>query len=193
MTNPNVPGQFTEYHKFAGKFVTEYAELEFILRFLIRRMAGLNEAQYDILIGFPRSGEARALAKKLADIQPLDTPSRKVVNDAFEQLANITQLRDWVVHFGGIHRTPEQILMRGKVPSPWPDRLANLNDMWEAVADLNQITTTLNYYLAPDMPPDAVTEEFRHRQGPWRYKPLPQLKNPPPRGDCAGLSNPPPS
>lgn len=171
MSNPQA--EITEYHKFVGLFVTQFAFLEFGLRYIISKLAGVSQERFEALVGFPRSGEARAMVKKLADIEPLSDERRSVVNEAFAHLAHIVTLRDRVIHYGG-HTTAEgEVMLFTKeaigAPKYETHELANL---WNATQDLQTITSILALTLIPGL---RKASGFPHQKlEAWQYKPPPQ-------------------
>jgi hypothetical protein len=180
MSHPELP-EVTEYHKFVGLFVTEYAQLEHIIRTVIRVMSGLNEKKHEAIIGFPRSGEARALAKKLADLQDLPSGARTSINGAFDHLSTITLLRDRVVHFGG-YETDLGILLANKDGSFSREHdITEQKNLWNAAVDLRRIKMILLHHLLVSMPTGEI-REVALQQGPWRYIPPPQRNTHRPRG-----------
>ena len=157
-----------EYHLFAGKFITAYANLEWGLRWLAKILSGLDDDQYQALVGYPRSGDLRALVKKLADLKDLDAKKRRDVESAFNQLTIISKVRDWIVHYGALSSNEGKTFAVRKNESASSHTEFDLEKLKPALDDLYQISKVLTYNLA-DIP---LTGSF---DGTWRYKPLPPL------------------
>jgi hypothetical protein len=178
--------RFAEYHKFVGLFVNEFAQLEYVLRMIIRLHSGLTQDLYDALVGFPRSGEARGLAKKLADLYDLPPEKRSAVNRAFDHLTEIVQLRDRLVHYGGhpINDANEVALFaKSPIGSLGPATFTTQDNLWAAVNDLHHIKLVIVDHLIPGVP-SIISDDALH--APWQYKPLPQLNTRQQRDDRGG-------
>src|SRR3546814_17563315 len=98
MSNNPKPDPLTEYHRFVGSFITEYARLEFVLRYVLERMSGMDDATYRVLVGFPRSSDVIKKVKTLAETRKLSDESKAAIDDTFSQLRDITEIRDRILH-----------------------------------------------------------------------------------------------
>ena len=159
-----------DYHTFVGAFVAEYGQLEHILRHAIRNMSGLDSARYDLLVGFPRTSEIRSLARKLLDLYELPDAERMIIQDAFLHLADITQLRDRLVHYGAHPVADGGVVVFNKDGSYAQERDAISKDnLWAAARDLTAIRLIMARLIG--LPPGSIV--IGETRPTWRYKPPP--------------------
>lgn len=183
-----------EYFLFAGYFVNAYARVEHTLRMALCDLAGIDQEKFGILVGNPRSGDLINKVRKLCDIKITEDNAKEAVIDAFDQLSEITKLRDRVVHYGGfpISRDRTIMLAKGAAPTDLTHSETNLDNLWAAARDLDLIQSVFVYRIhpagrtVPEEPINAVRRE------PWQYTPLvpmrsdpksqnPQAQQPPPQ------------
>src|SRR3546814_16549785 len=93
MSNNPKPDPLTEYHRFVGSFITEYARLEFVLRYVLERMSGMDDATYRVLVGFPRSSDVIKKVKTLVATRQLSDGTKDAIEDTFSKLRAITKIR----------------------------------------------------------------------------------------------------
>ena len=170
--------QLNEYHRFMGWFLTEFANLEHLLRQLLLDHSGLSPAAFEVLQGFPRTSEVLDRLKKLIKLRGLTSNDLAAVDDAATQLKGITKLRDWIVHYGGHPVDGGQFLIRLK-PTERSDatgkafHLFTRDELWSAVQDFHLVRNILRYRLDRHLHPEhrKSLEINGVRNGPWRYTP----------------------
>ena len=174
-----------EFHVFVGAFVTEYAQLELIMRMLIGNLSGLDQARYDAIVGFPRNSDLRKLFRKLVGLA-LDGDDGKRVIDALNWLDKLTKLRDRIVHYGGVpagmgpngedDMIAAGVLISNKLLCTDPVRnYCDYGNLWHAVSDLWLIKHVFIAYLPGPKAFNDFGLQIVGDYGPWRYKPLPEL------------------
>lgn len=174
------PDAVSQYHQFLGLFISQFADSEFNIRRLLRIQSGLDDAMFDVLIGLPRSSDATNKLRQLALKRPdSDNEAKEAVSDALAQLGNVTQLRDWVVHYGGHPTDTGDILIRLK-----PNQISRTTgkhyhlfkpqELWNAIADIQRINFVLIFRLDPTLSSEelGIIHNFADRK-PWKYKPPP--------------------
>lgn len=168
-----------EYHRFVGSFISEYARLEFVLRYVLERLSGMTPETYRVMIGFPRSGEVIKKVRQLAETRNLDEDAKASLDDAFSQLTQITAIRDRIVHYGGHPLTDGDVLVFMKPrPEANHDQFTQ-QTLWNAVIDLNLINRIVLFRLGPREPAEWINAQELNgvRREPWRYKPPESLQN----------------
>lgn len=156
-----------DYYKIVGAYVSEYAELERIMRDAIRAMSGIDEATYAILVGDPRSSELASKCRKLANLRLAGTIASHV-EDCFTHLDHLTALRNRLVHYAGVAMGEEvAIFLKPEKPSERPYGKTTLNNLAAAQFDLTNLSEALRINLGPVEPPGL-------RPHAWIYIPPPQ-------------------
>lgn len=106
--------QSNQYMAFLGSFVTNFSKLEWTMRQALKRLSGLDENAFRVLVGFPRTTELTEKLKKMAYNAKLLADEMDEVNRAFAQLTELVNLRDRAVHYGGHPIDTGEFIIRTK-------------------------------------------------------------------------------
>ena len=177
----------TQYERFVGSFTGQYANLEAVLRMTLKQHSGLDDELYDILIGFPRTGEIVTKLRKLFPRIVKDPSVRADAVRAFTHLDNVTKLRDRIVHYGGHPVEGDKLLIRTKPTERVEETgeayiLHTRQELWDAHRDLQKIISFVGFHIAGwrsrDPEHDTAFSRDAALDEAWLYKPPRLAQNP---------------
>ncbi|GAA3907637.1 hypothetical protein GCM10022276_27580 [Sphingomonas limnosediminicola] len=166
-----------EFHSSVGALIGAFADVEDRLRLCLRELSGLPQNKFEILVGFPRTGESLSKLKKLLALAHLEGDGHARVQEALNQLENIVKLRDRLVHYGGF--AEEEVVAVYLKPNGVPQNVRWFAEEYppssirDAASDLGTIYTTLTAYIG-SRPPEEIRNEMKRelpKLGTWQYKP----------------------
>lgn len=162
---------YQDYHSFVGIFISHYAQLETLLRKIVRQRCGMDDERFEAVVGFPRSGQLRALAQKLVGMDNMPSEDRAMVDDAFQHLAIVTLLRDRVVHYGGSPILDDNVVLFSKGLDEWDNSdVVPQSDLWDAARDLNRVYIILATKVFSAGKPNPNGETALRLLQSWQYK-----------------------
>jgi uncharacterized glyoxalase superfamily protein PhnB len=172
------------YWRALGKFAHRYAEVEFALNHVLRIAAGVSVKNAQALFSGVRAREAMTFIRRIYESrgEPLDPWLAR----AFPRLADITTVRDKILHQG--FRFKGQRVFASDLHRNMPEKasslLVSVDDLDALEVDINIIHACLNVYWIEQRWPSKdgleLEETTRHASEPWRYK-IPQQGNSRPR------------
>ena len=171
------PNNLMQFFEFVGWFVTEFAKLEHLLRRCLRASTGLSADAFDKIMGYPRTDDATSKLRKL--IPPsLSNEAKADVTSALDQLGKLSQLRNWIVHYGGhsVDDPPDHFLIRlnpkeRSAETGEPYIIIPRPEAWAACADVSSAGWLLTAHLDTAIELETRQLMLEHQPQPWRYKP----------------------
>jgi hypothetical protein len=153
-----------------GRFVNQFAIVEWAYKFLFHRVCGLSEDIARSIIGSMQIGNAMALLNRVVKASALPDERKQELQSLIDQTNAIAGLRDPLVHRGVSSYATGLIssnFMTAKSRAGVEPIVLNMRDLQAATSDLEAITVRLFLFDRPD-----EIERHFHRQlyEPWRYK-----------------------
>jgi hypothetical protein len=162
-----------EYYALLAEFVDEYARIESTMSAILRMSLGVHRHTAQVLFSGTRVSKAidfikRAHVARGATLHPM-------LERAFPKIAELTEVRDRLLHFGGIFREGAAIATNRyrNIPSKQYWLEFSLVDMKLIVEDTVTAHGCLVSFWLEKRPRKNVkrlAEWFTFAQRPWRYK-----------------------
>jgi hypothetical protein len=154
-----------------GRFVSEYAWVETAFHMLFRHYTGLPDDTARLISGGMSSEQLRKAAKALASLNKEEPQTLKEVEWLFGQFADITKLRNNVVHrsvFVNEDQLISSTILTAKRKDDYEVLRASLKDISAATEDLSTIYLRIILLINPNS--DWLIADVKKALfAPWLY------------------------
>ena len=166
-----------QYHESLGRFVTDFAEAEALLRYMCAKATEMPDDMAGLILGDIGIASGAQLLKRLRDVRGLN-PNEDLA-DALQQFGDISETRNAILH-RGVEFGEQVFTTKPGLPNSRRRQYQISTLVLEAMSDdLLAIRFALIMSLPSDDPRLAAWGQgIRNPERvPWRYKhaPLPRL------------------
>lgn len=167
--------ELNEFWRSLGEFLTTFSQTERLLRQLLAKLAGVKPKIAIALFSGTRVDAATSYINRLLVAINADRKTRAELQRLFTHLGKITQIRNDILHYGGL-RYKSNIFLASNYAVALTDAQARVTfltakSLSEMNADLVQINQHLAVHITKLIFARPVLKGFPRRK-PWLYKPL---------------------